>query len=1135
MCCVPDGIATEASDLVIRGYADGFSCYGFNLTLADWQNGTVIEGVTIDIWDGSTLRSFVIGKSSAFSHLKRIQLAEIPVTELTAKDIMDFHDLQTLIVFDTPITFMENGLLCYSLNITMLYYKNSLGSLTVFPRQIFNCTFPLKLEFLRFQNHNIASLPAHAFGSAAEQLRVLQLVNIGLEVIQKDAFTGVLNLQYVNIHENNLLHILGAMLPPSTRLQLISYRDYKLNRNLNLTKMKIARRRHLQMFECIVRHLSLIDGSFCSQESNSELEIILLEGIKSDQSHAELEHRHSESNTSKTETLPANVFAHCITLKYLSIKHTGLAYLPHRLFYTNAFQLETLSLVGNKLNSNTSWSDVLLPLHELKKLNLSGNMLTSWTYSLNSLWSLELLDLSHNAITEISHVAFMNMTRLKFLSLENNNLIVLAPKVQHAFTNIPMLNLGSNNLCQINISSETMLSDTITTDMSANNLRYLDLPSKRKCSSPCGKISLFVDYNKLSRFVLPCSHTHQYATVSLTNTKLTDINSVLPNVLVQQCSIENLNVSGNEIKAWNTEKVIPFQYYVDRCAQRENRTHNITILDMTHCKLTVINPLALEMFTIQFLDLRGNALHSIPIMDERLKCPNIHVFDFRFNQLTCSCKMYWWKPFIQKQTPEGERVILADYCMEPVWNTSMDIFTAPDIMFLCNKKCPQQIHEQCDEADRCYTTHHDLDAAVCLSSHNSNKLSSAFITVLHQLHISGFNLSTLQLPYAKPHSLMHLNLTSCNIRVIPETTFINTPRLELLVLAYNAIKAIPTATFHPLVWLKYLDLSNNQLQSFDADMIFPLFHLDTVLLHDNNMKQLSRETLEEFKILTNLSLHNNPWICKCNDTFGHWIVEQQTLSILLSPKNITCGGTDIPVMFSNVTCTIHTKVHVVHPGSKAAILIPSVLASVLAVTLIVCILIYKYRLTLSVLVFIYMPRCTRKRTENDDVRGVFAICDDKEMGARVWIKDSLLPFIECACPLLWSERTFIIGQDMADNIQDAVEKSNCAIILLSRRFLQNEWSCCMFQAAFSEVRERKRPYKIILILTPDVTVNMLTSDENCPQDLRVMLKTQRLVYMSKKFYHETLLYMLPDSCRSTRQIMAIRGEGNITTFYEQQS
>ena len=566
---------------------------------------------------------------------------------------------------------------------------------------------------------------------------------------------------------------------------------------------------------------------------------------------------------------------------------------------------------------------------------------------------------------------------------------------------------------------------------------------------------------------------------------------------------------------------------------------------MTHCGVKYIEAEVFLIFFIHYLDLRENALHTLP---ELYTLYPIEL-DARFNPLECSCDMLWLREYLKEEIFERESDIFVtnSSCMEPLWNIPMDIRTVPDFMFMCDTKCPQQIHLQCDKADRCYESNfvediHAIlhggypdtgpDAVVCLSSHNNNELSSAFITVLYQLHVSGFNLSTLTLPYAQPQKLSHLNLTSCNISVIPKTAFINTPRLKVLVLAHNAIQTLEDATFHPLAQMRYLDLSSNQLLSFDAKLIKPLFLLENVHLHDNKLKQLSGETLEEFKMLNNLSLHDNPWICNCNDTlnFGHWIVDQQAKGILLSPRNITCDRTDVPVMFSNVSCATHTKIHV-HHGSKAVTLIPSVKPSLLAVTLVVCILIYKYRHTLSVLAFIYMPRCTRRRTENNVVRGVFAICDDKEMSARVWIKDSLIPFIECACPLLWSERTFIIGEDMAVNIQNAVEQTNCAIVLLSRRFLQNEWSCCMFQAAFSEMREKKRPYKIILILTPDVTVNMLTSDENCPQDLRVMLRTQRLVYMSKKRYHETLLYLLPDSCRSTRQIMAVRSESDLLSFY----
>ena len=66
------------------------------------------------------------------------------------------------------------------------------------------------------------------------------------------------------------------------------------------------------------------------------------------------------------------------------------------------------------------------------------------------------------------------------------------------------------------------------------------------------------------------------------------------------------------------------------------------------------------------------------------------------------------------------------------------------------------------------------------------------------------------------------------------------------------------------------------------------------------------------------------------------------------------------------------------------------------------------------------------------MRGVFAIYDDQERGARVWIKDSLIPFIEFACPLICMDRDFMPGEDMADEIQRAVEQSNCAIVLLSR-------------------------------------------------------------------------------------------------------
>ena len=1082
--------------------------FGYNISIADSSNGTIIESITTDKYRGTTLRSRIPDKVSQFLHVKKMMLTNIPFTELTVEGFKRFPGLESLLLQDIPIAHMENGLLCYNVNITILLYINSQGYLTSFPSQIFNCASPLKLEYIFLSDHNIAYLPAYAFGNATEQLIIVILNNIGLEVIHQDAFKGLTSVHILVIRENKLSQIPDAeLLPFSTNLRMLQILAYRYTGGLNLTAMGI-RQNHLKLFHWKSNYISDLSGNFCSNQSHSELTNIIF-----------------QSNSSMTETLAVDTFDHCVSLKYLAVGYNGFVYLPERLFATNVSKVEVLLLMGNKLNSNTSWSDVLKPLHELKYLNLSANRLTSWTDNLSSLWRLEILDLSHNSITRVSHTAFINMTVLNLLSLENNSLAFLTPKVQGVFSDIPLLYLGSNNISQLNMSLYTMANGTIILHLPANSLTQLDLPLMKTCNPECGKISLFGDDNYLSSFLLPCSNSQQYATVSLTNNWLTKFLSIFPELFVQQCSIEVLNVSGNYFTSWDIPDHNTWATIMkDQMINKETFTHKIKTLDMTHCGMEYIRPTAFHFFTIEFLDLRNNLLATVPIIHEGNPYPS--ALDIRFNPLMCDCSTLWLKQHFQKNTFIANKKFRLSNCIDIIWHKPVNFHTVPESLFICEIDCPHQIEQQCNKEHRCYGTNLELDAVVCLSSDNNGNLSSAFIPAAYQLHVSGFNLQTLGLPYAESTGLTHLNLTSCNISVIPETAFINTSRLELLVLADNAIQTLAIVTFHPLVWLKYLDLSNNQLMFFHSEIFLTLRRVQILYLHGNNLRQLSLTTLQEFETVLNISLHDNPWICNCNDTFGHWIVAQQRKGIFLSPENITCGGTDVPVMYSNMTCTTHTKVHV-HHGSKAATVVSSVLASVLVVTLVICSLIYKYRFTLSVLFFIYMPRC-RRRAEHDGVPGVFAIYDDQERGARVWIKDSLIPFIESACPLICYDRDFIIGEDMADNIQNAVEQSNCAIVLLSRRFMQNSWSCCMFQAAFSEMRERKRPYKIILILTPDVTVNMLTSDENCPQDLRVMLKTQRLVYMSQKLYHETLLYLLPNSCKTTQQFMAIRGEDTFT-------
>ena len=201
----------------------------------------------------------------------------------------------------------------------------------------------------------------------------------------------------------------------------------------------------------------------------------------------------------------------------------------------------------------------------------------------------------------------------------------------------------------------------------------------------------------------------------------------------------------------------------------------------------------------------------------------------------------------------------------------------------------------------------------------------------------------------------------------------------------------------------------------------------------------------------------------------------------------------------------HTTTHVV---------IPSTLAVILAVFLLLCGLIYRYRFEVSVLGFIYMPRCFKDKDSEDGPCGIYAIYDDQAHVAYMWVKDDLIPNVEPACPVIYYDRDFLGGVDMMDNVEDAISRTNCTVLLLTEHFLDNHWSIAMFQAACITMMERERPHKIIPVLGHGITINDISSNELCPADLRILLKTHRVLNLPQKMFWESLLYLLTASCKA---------------------
>ena len=100
----------------------------------------------------------------------------------------------------------------------------------------------------------------------------------------------------------------------------------------------------------------------------------------------------------------------------------------------------------------------------------------------------------------------------------------------------------------------------------------------------------------------------------------------------------------------------------------------------------------------------------------------------------------------------------------------------------------------------------------------------------------------LQIPidrnFIKSHSLLHLDISGCNVHSVSVETFANVSALEQLVLQYNMLEYLDSDVFSGLVNLKRIYLTSNKLQYLHPDTFLGLPNLQSLYLSYNPALQI---------------------------------------------------------------------------------------------------------------------------------------------------------------------------------------------------------------------------------------------------------------------------------------------------------
>lgn len=369
---------------------------------------------------------------------------------------------------------------------------------------------------------------------------------------------------------------------------------------------------------------------------------------------------------------------------------------------------------------------------------------------------------------------------------------------------------------------------------------------------------------------------------------------------------------------------------------------------------------------------------------------------------------------------------------------------------------------------------------------------------LEKLSLNGNLFESLVGPFNGLHSLKHLDLSSCSVRNISNTFFVNLTSLQtlnlgfnfignllseqpeanpfsmlsnlkILNLTFNSIETLPTTIFAGLTHLEFLILTRNPITNFTVD-ITNLKHLKVLNLSNTNLNGLQGDTrnfidhLLKNNVPIQVDMSKSPILCTCeNLEFLEWLVVSKAFSGNFS--NYDCINPDSSRLSVkngyNETLNVLRR----HCIDHEVMFLWVAVSTLVVFCILLGLVIYRFRWKLRYFYYaayvLYVKR--GGKTDSDHFKyDTFVSYDHKD---ELFVREKLSPELhKRGLKLCIHERDFTAGEYIASNIVNAICNSRRTLVVLTKHMIASYWCSYEIQMANMESVHTGRQVLVFLLM-----------------------------------------------------------------------